>query len=243
MVGPSFGVYLLLGHPTPSAFLDALEGLRACTDFYEIGIPSPRPKYDGPVIRRAHRSVIERGGHRVGLPRADGSPAIVMAYLEDMGLDGLERLSREAALRGYSSVLLPDLLFEYYDLVGEYVEIVKGAGMRPSFFASSRFPHRVLERLREEDPLLVYLGLQPSTGVRLPISVERNVRLARRILGDGVFLLAGFAVRSPDAVRRLIEAGADGVVVGSALIERLERLGVEAAVEYACSLHEAAHRG
>jgi tryptophan synthase alpha chain len=64
------------------------------------------------------------------------------------------------------------------------------------------------------------MGLMASTGVKLPIQVIRNLRIARELVGD-VRLLVGFAVNSPQSAAELINAGADGVVVGSAFIRRI----------------------
>ncbi len=246
MVTPSFGVYVPLGYPDPETFSELLGLLPGAVDFVEVGVPSPRPKYDGPTIRRIHLDLVSRGSPSGleafrELPRPPrGLTAIVMAYLEDVGVEGLGEAASLAASKGYSSLLLPDLAFDYPGEVPAYVEAVRSAGMRPCFFASSKFPHNWLVRYAANAPLFVYLGLQPSTGVRLPISVCRNVRLARRILG-GVVLLAGFSVRTPGDAASLIRCGADAVVVGTRFLEVLSDRGVGEAVEYAREMRRAVH--
>jgi len=246
MVKPSFGVYLPLNFPCKEEFDKLTDVLSECVDFFEIGIPSPKPKYDGPTIRVAHTLIASRG-YPLGLeaveslPIAPKKPSIVMGYLEDIGLGKLAKVVEHVARLGYAGLLLPDLSFDYPDNLGDYVAAVKRVGLRPAFFASSKFPHRWLTLYASHEPLFIYLGLQPSTGVELPIAVERNVRLARKLVGD-TFLLVGFAVREPYQARRLIDAGADAVVVGSEVLRKVLREGVVGAKKFACMMWDAVHR-
>ncbi len=244
---PGFSVYLTLGFPEPARFPGVVESLRGCVDFYEFGVPTRRPKYDGPTIRMTHRRVVEAGvagREALRLLRGldVGAPFTLMAYLEDYvgSGDGLRGFLEEAASVGALCVLFPDLAFDYPGMVDRYVEESERAGLRPCFFASSRFPHMWLARFAALNPLYVYLGLQPATGVELPIAVVKNVRTARRLVGDR-YLLTGFAVRTPETAAGLIRAGADAVVVGSAVARRLVEEGVESARGLACELHRAVH--
>ncbi|GAB6148149.1 tryptophan synthase subunit alpha [Stetteria hydrogenophila] len=241
---PGFSVYLTIGYPSPDSFPGVLGALAGCADFLELGLPTGRPKYDGPTIRLTHKAVVSRGVRGVEalkLVEAAGveAPFTLMAYMGDFE-DSLRGVLEAAASAGALCVLFPDLPFDYPWRVGEYVEESERAGLRPCFFASSRFPHRWLQLYAAKDPLYVYLGLQPATGVKLPIGVERNVRLAKHLLGD-TYLLAGFAIRTPEMARGIIESGADGVVVGSAVARALEGGGVEEARRLACTLRDAVH--
>jgi len=241
---PGFSVYTTLGYPSPEEFPRLLKALAPCVDFLELGCPTARPKYDGPTVRKAHRTALEKGADCDNTLRKLGDedlgkPFTLMAYLEDHR-DNLRGLLEAAASTGAGCVLLPDLAFDYPHRLLEYVEESERAGMRPCFFASSRFPHSWLMRFSSLRPLYVYLGLQPATGVELPITVARNVATARRLLGDA-YLLAGFAIRRPETARELIDAGADAVVVGSALLRTLGEQGMEEVARFACGFHRAIH--
>lgn len=240
---PGFSVYLTIAWPSPTVFHKLLEALEPCVDYLELGIPSRRPIYDGPTIRSTHR---EATRHVTGLEALKlvkdagfGKPFLVMAYLAEHRLEDLLRHSAEA---GAASMLLPDLPFEQPSRIGEYVEEARRHGMRPSLFASTKFPHHMLHQYRSTNPLLVYLGLQPATGVRLPARMLENISLARSLLGD-TYLLAGFSISSGDQARSVIQAGASGVVVGSHIAKTFRRGGVEAATQEACRLYEAVHGG
>jgi len=241
---PGFSVYLTIGFPGPAAFREALEALSPCVDFYELGLPTRRPKYDGPTVRESHRAAVAGGvvgaaALKLLEEEPPPKPFTLMAYLEDYAGD-MRGLLEAAASVGAGCVLFPDLAFDYPGMLDAYVEESERAGLRPCFFASSRFPHGWLQRYAALRPLYIYLGLQPATGVELPIAVARNVRTARMLVGDR-YLLTGFAVRRPETAASLVEAGADAVVVGSAVLRRLREDGLEAARGLACSIHSAVH--
>ncbi len=168
---PGSSAYLTIGWPSPHTFLSIISSIGGCIDFMELGIPAKRPIYDGPVIRLTHR---EASGLASGLRGAVtlareagirlGKPVILMSYLSEFGGD-VKALVEAAAQAEAISVLSPDLLFEYFDRIGDYIDVIRMYGMKPSFFVSSKFPHKILSKLASTNPLLIYLGLQPATGV------------------------------------------------------------------------------
>ncbi len=247
---PGFSAYIPLAYPSPTRFLEVLEALVPCTDFFEIGLPSQKPKYDGPTIRKAHIGALEAlgeaeaGGRLLSfletaarILRNSSVPYVLMTYYSDHR-QRVTSLLEAAGNLGAGCVLFPDLLFDHYDHMQDYIEGSREAGMKPCFFASSRFPHRLLAELSRRDPLFIYMGLQPTTGVELPIGVARNLALARKLVGEA-YLLAGFAVKRPQDAQGLVRAGASGVVVGTALLERLEKEGPSEMRELACRLRKA----
>ncbi len=249
---PGYSSYLTIAWPSPSEFQSLLHKLAPCTDFFELGLPARNPLYDGPTIRSTHREALRKVGSRGEALRLAsraaseaGARFIVMTYLwEHGGPRGLRSLVEDVAASGADALLLPDLLFEYPGLLVEYVDAAKNNGLQPAFFASSKFPHHILRLLAGMKPLLIYLGLQPATGASLPVAVKSNVALARELIEDS-YLLAGFAIRSPETAIAVIEAGADAVVVGSELARLYKAGGAEAAAGLACAIKKAlvARRG
>ncbi|BAA81567.1 tryptophan synthase alpha chain [Aeropyrum pernix K1] len=241
---PGFSVYLTIAWPSPDTFLEIASTLKGCVDYLELGIPTPKPLYDGPTIRLTHLKAVESGysGPKT-LSLAEeasqeaGVPYIVMAYATEQPWSFSEVL-REASRKGALSVLPPDLPFELPGHVEWYVEESRRLGMEPSLFASPKFPHRWLDRYRRLDPLLIYLGLQPATGVKLPLAFLRNVKTARKIVGQ-VYMLAGFSIKSPEDALRVLEAGADAVVVGSEVARLVSSGRLGEARHLACSIRAA----
>jgi len=238
---PGLGIYLTSGWPNSRGFLELSLELSECADFIEIGLPSENPLYDGPIIRGTHVEVLKAGISRAetlklagDVIRETGVPAVMLAYLSDFR-DVAEPVKMASAM-GAVSALLPDLPFERFRQLDLYVEVSRRFGLKPSFLASPRFPHGVLRLYSRLNPLLVYVALQPATGIKLARGVESNVRLARSLLGPRVYMVSGFAIRAPETARRLVNAGANAVVIGSEIVRRAREGGVSEAKRFVCEV-------
>ena len=216
---PGLGTYITATYPNKETFLNAVKCLSSASDFLEVGIPTLNPKYDGPVIRRTHFEAELKGLDAVKVARYGDVPTILMGYVEDYA-NNLELVAETANEVGASSVLFPDLLFEHLEMLETYVNVMRDYSLRPTFFVSSNTPHRLISALVRYEPLFIYLGLYAATGIKLPLYIERNVREVRKLV-DGVTLVAGFAINTPEMVKLVISAGADAVVVGTALVDKL----------------------
>jgi tryptophan synthase alpha chain len=153
----------------------------------------------------------------------------VMAYWEDYAARP-EALFEAAAAAGARGVLAPDLLIDFPPELGRYVELARRFKMEPVFFVPGKFPHGLVRRLASYRPAFIYLGLYAATGIELPVYVERNIKVFREVAPE-VFLVAGFAIDTPQKAAAVVRAGADAVVVGTAFLRRL-RSSVEEAVAF-----------
>jgi tryptophan synthase alpha chain len=217
------GVYILAGWPSAEVYRKAVAAAAQVADFVELGLPSRNPKYDGPYIRRAHGEA-----EPVELGLVPGK-VYVMAYWEDYAARP-EALFEAAAAAGARGVLAPDLLIDFPSELGRYVELARRFKMEPVFFVPGKFPHGLVRRLASYRPAFIYLGLYAATGIELPVYVERNIKVFREVAPE-VFLVAGFAIDSPQKAAAVVRAGADAVVVGTAFLRRL-RSSVEEAVAF-----------
>jgi tryptophan synthase alpha chain len=217
------GVYILAGWPSAEVYRKAVAAAAQVADFVELGLPSRNPKYDGPYIRRAHG---EAEPVELGLVPGE---VYVMAYWEDHAARP-EALFEAAAAAGARGVLAPDLLIDFPPELGRYVELARRFKMEPVFFVPGKFPHGLVRRLASYRPAFIYLGLYAATGIELPVYVERNIKVFREVAPE-VFLVAGFAIDSPQKAAAVVRAGADAVVVGTAFLRRL-RSSVEEAVVF-----------
>ncbi|MCS7142639.1 MAG: tryptophan synthase subunit alpha [Aigarchaeota archaeon] len=211
-------------------------------DVLELGLPTPLAKYDGPTIRRSIARALRTCDGRVRelldmVRQFDAEQKVLFTYFEFAANMGLREVYSRAA-EHVESVLFPDLLIDYPERVDEYVAMSREYGLELTFFVPTTVPHRLVTRIASLDPAFVYLGLMISTGVHLPVTAERNIGVIKRLLGQ-VPLVVGFAVRTPEQVRRYVAAGADGVVVGSAILKMLEEGEAERSVELVRSLKEA----
>ncbi len=216
-------MYILAGWPSAEVYRKAVTAAAQVADFVELGLPSRNPKYDGPYIRRAHG---EAEPVELGLVPGE---VYVMAYWEDYAARP-EALFEAAAAAGARGVLAPDLLIDFPPELGRYVELARRFKMEPVFFVPGKFPHGLVRRLASYRPAFIYLGLYAATGIELPVYVERNIKVFREVAPE-VFLVAGFAIDSPQKAAAVVRAGADAVVVGTAFLRRL-RSSVEEAVAF-----------
>jgi tryptophan synthase alpha chain len=214
------GVYILAGWPSAEVYRKAVTAAAQVADFVELGLPSRNPKYDGPYIRRAHG---EAEPVELGLVPGE---VYVMAYWEDHAAKP-EALFDAAAAAGARGVLAPDLLIDFPSELGRYIELARRFKMEPVFFVPGKFPHGLVRRLASYRPAFIYLGLYAATGIELPIYVERNIKTFREVAPE-VFLVAGFAIDSPQKAAAVVRAGADAVVVGTAYLRRLKNSVEEA---------------
>lgn len=236
-----FGVYLPLGYPSPEIFSRYIGSVSGLVDLIEVGIPTERPIYDGPIIRRAHREIISRGYDRIPIDRYKelskiSCDKVALAYYSEVSrdLDGfLEKISG----MGFRCLLAPDLLIEYPERLGEYLRASREHGLEPCFFISSKFPYSLVRRLPDHGAYLVYLGIQASTGTSLPIQVLRNISIARDLIGDRSRLAVGFGINSLERVLEVLRGGADIAIIGTEVVKRLA-IGFEEALAFTRSISE-----
>ncbi|MEM1515182.1 MAG: tryptophan synthase subunit alpha [Thermoproteota archaeon] len=216
-------VYLTAGDPYFND--DVIRTLSECgIRVFEFGIPFARPKYDGPTIRASYKRALKSGvtlEETFSIIRSlYADHKIVLTYFEYALKTGLERIMELALEAGIESILFPDLLIDYLEELDTYMMICREYDLEPVFFITSSFPHKLISKLAEMDPAFIYLGLMASTGILLPITVSRTIKIIKGLIGRTP-LLTGFAISEPHQVSNCIRAGADGVVVGSAIIRLL----------------------
>lgn len=218
--------YMMAGHPSWRASERVLRGLDSGgADIVELGFPFSDPLADGPVIQDAAvRSL--RGGAtfgrflsfaRAARKRTD-APLVLMTYANVLHRRGFAAAVSEAASAGIDGFVVPDLPV---DESAEYRDAAAAAGADTIFLASPNTPDGRLARIAAASSGFLYLvAVYGTTGARR--SAERYslqaVKRARRIAGASVPVGVGFGVSSPADVSAYVAAGADAVVVGSALV-------------------------
>lgn len=216
-------VYLTAGDPYVNG--DILSILSECgVRIFEFGVPLACPKYDGPIIRMSYKRALENG---ITLERVFSliksfhvDHKIVFTYFDYAINVGLNKFAEMVLEAGAEGILFPDLLIDYPEDLDTYIRFCGEYDLEPIFFITSSFPHRLVSKLTMLDPALIYLGLMASTGILLPITISRTIKIMRDLVGRTP-LLVGFAISEPSQVSDCIKAGADGVVVGSSIIKLL----------------------
>jgi tryptophan synthase alpha chain len=216
--------YLTLGYPTPYLTKDYASALvKGGANVLELGIPPDVAIYDGLRIRVSYWRARESG---VNLRRAlkiaeevREAPKIILSY-QDLIRD-MKGFMSEASNIGASAVLIPDLALGGLSRLELYVEASEMNGLEKVFFFHEGFPDFILKRMRELEPLFIYLGLSPKTGAHPYTDPIKSLRRVKSLVND-VPVAVGLGLRSTRQVEVLVKEGAEGIVVGSPIVEIAE---------------------
>jgi len=221
---PAFIAYLVAGHPDHDGFLAAAEAvIDAGADILEIGMPFSDPVADGPTIQRAHTRALE-GGMTVdrlfeAVREIRGSseiPLLLMVYCNTVYRRGVERFYRDAKDAGADAVLIVDMPPEEGTRA---VRAARESGLDQIFLiAPSTSDERVEQVLKSASGFVYLASLLGVTGARESLSDEASRLIGRVRPCTRLPLAVGFGISRPEHAAALRMAGADGVIVGSALV-------------------------
>lgn len=227
---PALVAYLLAGDPSLSATRENARALREHVDVLELGIPFSDPVADGPVIQRAATRALAAGVKPQDVLdlvrdlRGDGfdRPILLMTYYNVLFRAGLENFVRRAADAGADGFVVPDLPLEES---APLRSVAREKGASVVLLGSPASDDARLSKIAKATSGFLYLvSAYGVTGARgeMPARTLDLVKRAKAAVGSTP-LGVGFGVSSAEHVRALSGAGADAVIVGSAIVERIER--------------------
>ena len=222
--GPALIPFLTAGYPDKDAFASNLSAISRVAEVVEIGVPFTDPMADGVTIQRASHHAIRAGvtlqwilDELTGL-EVD-APLVLMSYLNPLLGYGLERLARTASERGVAGVIVPDLPFEEG---AEVRDTLDACGIGLVQLVTPVTPEKRMAELCRASRGFVYaVTIAGTTGGGKQIPGQVSTYLDKVRESSALPVCAGFGIRSPEQVASL-RAHADGVIVGSALVEALE---------------------
>jgi tryptophan synthase alpha chain len=237
----AFVAYAMGGDPSieaTEALLLALDGAGA--DVIELGIPFSDPIADGPTLQAAATRALTAGASLskllAMLQRLRGklrAAVVTMGYVNPFLAYGLERFAAEAAAAGVSGAIVPDLPFEEAEPVRAALA-AHGIELVP-LVAPTTSPERMHAIAAQARGFVYYVSVTGVTGARaqLPADMAERLQLLRRASPAPVAV--GFGISRPEQAAAL-RGAADGVVVGSALVQAHHERGTAAARELAASI-------
>ena len=231
--GPAFVPYLAAGDPdyeSSLAYVEALE--RGGADVIELGLPFSEPIAEGPTIQSAIVRALEAGM----------TPTRYFEFVEDLAVDvplvcmtyynliyqfgeggGPDDFVRRAAEAGIEGFVVPDLPAEE---AGPLREACDEHGCELVFIVAPTTRGERLERIMSQVSGYVYVQARlGTTGARTDLS-DRAAESLDRVAEWDVPKAVGFGISTGEHAQRVVEAGADGVIVGSALVDIVAQ-GVE----------------
>ena len=226
---PGLVVYVTAGDPSLEVTREiALEAIDAGADVIELGVPFSDPLADGPVIQRASERALSHGtslkdvlalAAQIRAARPDAG-LVIFTYLNPILRYGLPRFVDDAAAAGADGVLVTDMIVEEAD---EYLAEMARAGLAPVFLAAPTSPDSRLEAIATHSKGFVYaISRVGITGKQQSMTSDAASLVARIRRWTKLPVAVGFGISNAQHVAQVAEF-ADAAVVGSAIVELIER--------------------
>lgn len=244
----AFVAYIMAGDPNYEHSLEVMKGLPgAGVDVIELGMPFTDPMADGPTIQLAGQRALDGGmtldktlqmvrDFRAG---DNTTPIVVMGYYNPIYSKGVDQFLVEATQAGVDGLIIVDLPPEEDE---ELCLPAQQAGINFIRLATPTSDERRLPKVLQNTSGFVYYV--SMTGITGSADVQADAvapEVARIKQSTDLPVVVGFGIKTPEAAASIAKV-ADGVVVGSAIVERVSSgEGVESVLEFVSSLSAAAH--
>lgn len=224
----ALGLYLPVGYPTLAISLDALHLMGQAADVLELGVPHYRPVLDGPVIQQATAQALANGFKMDDLFTAaaeltvsTSAALVVMSYWAPIEQHGPRAFAHDLAAAGGAAVLVPDLP---ESASASWQETTRAAGLATITLVPPNASAAHLAAIGATTTGMAYAPASPGlTGSQGPLSpclprLVHRLRTATRLS-----VAVGIGISTPDQAEH-VSGFADAVVVGSAVIRRMQSL-------------------
>ncbi len=224
---PALVAFLTAGYPSAARFREDLAAVAAGSDVVEIGVPFTDPMADGVTIQRSSQEALKQGVSlrwilsELRAMQRPAAPLLLMSYLNPLLSYGFERLAHDAAEAGVCGLIVPDLPYDEGEELRQALDQTGVAMVQ--MVTPVTLDARMAQVCAASQGFIYAVTMTGTTGrsVNVPDSVLDYLKRVRNFAGD-VPVCAGFGIRSRAQIERL-RGHVDGVVVGSALVEVLER--------------------
>jgi tryptophan synthase alpha chain len=221
--------YMMAGHPTAKRSIDVGKRLAASgVAALEIGIPHSDPLADGPVIQRAGQVALLHGMTVSGALEvakavaAEGVPVVLMTYINPVLSYDPRKFSAEAAQAGVAGVIVPDLPIEEAEPVTGWL---RSAALDTIFMVAPTTPPDRIRSICSHSSGFVYcVTVTGITGARKELPEGMPALLKEVKKRTSLPVAAGFGISRQDHMKAL-RGHADAAVVGSAIVDEIERGG------------------
>ena len=231
---PALVTFVTAGDPSPAATPAILDALVAGgADVIELGMPFTDPMADGPAIQAANIRSLAAGTRTADIlaiaagfrERHPDVPLVLMGYANPMLRRGAEWFAAECASAGVDGVICVDVPPEEDDALGD---ALRAAGVAPIRLATPTTDAARLPAVLEgAGGFLYYVSVAGITGLQQAAQGSIDAAVARLKAATDLPVAVGFGVRTPDQAAAIARV-ADGVVVGSAIVEVVAGHGADA---------------
>ncbi|MDR1733482.1 MAG: tryptophan synthase subunit alpha [Oscillospiraceae bacterium] len=232
--GKAFIGFVTGGDPTIAKSEEFILAMaEAGTDLIEIGIPFSDPIAEGPVIQEANLRALSAGatveklfGLVQSVREKIQTPLVFLTYLNPVYHYGYEAFCKRCAEVGLDGLIIPDMPFEEQE---ELRSIADSFGVDLISLVAPTSEARVTEIAAAARGFLYIVSSMGVTGVRSEITTDLGAICTRAHAVSDVPVAVGFGVHSPAQAAAITAAGADGVIVGSAIVKLCAEYGAGAA--------------
>jgi tryptophan synthase alpha chain len=235
--------YLVCGDPTTGDTLELMHELvRQGADIIELGVPFSDPSSDGPVIQRGVERALAGGTTLCDTLAVvtqfrksnDTTPIVLMGYLNPVEIMGYEKFALAASEAGVDGMLLVDMPPGESEPLHS---LLQQNGIDTIYLvAPTTTDLRRAQIIKRCSGYLYYVSLKGVTGAALSDSDEVGRSLNELRNHCDLPIVVGFGIKDGPSARRLA-ASADGVVVGSVLVESIGKLSSSGQRDYAQTCH------
>jgi tryptophan synthase alpha chain len=206
----------------------ALAAIDAGADVIELGVPFSDPLGDGPVIQRASERALANGTRlgdvialaaelRAARPQAG---LVIFSYLNPILRFGLSKFADAAAEAGVDGVLLIDMIVEE---AAEYIAEMERVNLAPIFLAAPTSPDERLQAIAPHSKGFIYaISRTGITGQQRNVAADAAALVTRIRRWSKLPVAVGFGISNADHVTEVAQF-ADAAVIGSAIVELIER--------------------
>lgn len=224
-------IYIAAGDPHPDITVEQMHALVAAgVDILELGVPFSDPMADGPVIQKAHERALKHAVNLIDVMAIVArfrttdtqTPVVLMGYMNPIEALGAEVFAERAAQAGIDGALTVDLPPDANEAL---IPALQQQGIDPIFLLSPTTPDSRMRQIADiASGFLYYVSLKGVTGANTLDTNEVGARLqALRTMTD-LPLGVGFGISDAESAAKV--AGiADAVVVGSAVVSRIDQYG------------------
>ena len=219
--------YFTLGYPDVETSLDIIEAVAAHSDLLELGVPFSDPLADGPTIQHSTQVALENGVAVAGCldmvarlrRRGVDTPACLMGYYNPILAYGLRRFVDDASAAGAQGLIVPDLPPEEAE---ELALTATRAGLAYIYFLAPTSSHSRIVQVAKQAAGFIYLvSVTGVTGARSGLESNLTPFVERVRAQTDLPLAVGFGISTPEQAASVGKV-ADGVIVGSALINAVD---------------------
>jgi len=228
--------YLVAGDPVKELTVGLMHALvRSGADIIELGIPFSDPSSDGTTIQQAAERALKAGTRLVDVlamvkefrSKDNKTPIVLMGYLNPIEIMGYEKFAESATVAGVDGVLIVDLpAYESEELI----KVVRPRQLDTVFLvAPTTSDDRLADICQHSSGYLYYVSLKGVTGAAITDKNAVRDKIAHLRSFSTLPIVVGFGIKDPVSASEMA-AISDGVIVGSALVEKIATL--QAGSEY-----------